>query len=169
MPDRDWNKELAKIDKQLGAMSDDELATFTSQLPATTNAAPAKPVKTGKGAPTSAPAASAPAREQTTKAWAVYARLLISVALGIGMVVWPYPSKCGVGLAAYLAAVTVVVGSGVWSAVWTWRHRASRAHALSLLLVLWGLVLGSMEVLPRVGYAKPDLNHPADWSCPASP
>jgi len=36
---------------------------------------------------------------------------------------------------------------------------------LSLLLILWGLVLGSMEVLPRVGYAKPDLAHPATWAC----
>jgi hypothetical protein len=167
MPGRDWDKELAKIDKQLGAMSDDELAAFTSQLPAKTPAPPAKgakPAKLAAGAPAPSAMPSA-AREQTTKAWAVYARLLISVALGIGMVVWPYPSRCGIGLAAYLGAVTVVVGSGVWSAVWTWRHRASKAHTLSLLLILWGLVLGSMEVLPRVGYAKPDLAHPATWAC----
>jgi hypothetical protein len=81
------------------------------------------------------------------------------------MLVWPYPSRCGPGLFAYLGAVAVVITSGVWSSVWTWRHRASRAHALSLLLILWGLVLGSLEVLPRVGYAKPDLNHPSTWSC----
>src|ERR1700760_637027 len=103
MPDRDWEKELAKIDKQLGAMSDEELAAFTAKVPAKANAAP--PVKGGKPAP--AAASPAPARAQTTKAWAVYARLLISVALGVGMVVWPYPSRCGVGLAGYLAAVTV--------------------------------------------------------------
>jgi hypothetical protein len=173
MPDRDWDKELAKIDKQLGAMSDDQLAEFTAQLPAKTNDASAKggkPAKPSKSAaPATAAATPAPAREQTTKAWAVYARLLISVALGVAMVVWPYPSRCGAGLGAYLSAVTVVVGSGIWSAVWTWRHRASRAHTLSLLLILWGLVLGSMEVLPRVGYAKPDANHPTTWSCPASP
>jgi hypothetical protein len=69
-------------------------------------------------------------------------------------------------LAGYLAAVVVVVASGVWSSVWTWRHRASRAHTLSLLIVLWGLVLGSLEVLPRIGYAKPDVRHPATWACP---
>jgi len=165
MPDRDWEKELAKIDKQLGAMSDQELAAFTANVPAKTSGVPAKvakPAKAGVDAP-------APAREQVTKAWAVYARLLISVALGVGMVVWPYPSRCGVGLAAYLGAVTVVVGSGIWSSVWTWRHRASRAHALSLLLILWGLILGSIEVLPRVGYAKADPRHPAGWACPATP
>jgi hypothetical protein len=49
-----------------------------------------------------------------------------------------------------------------------WRVDAERigAHTLSLLLVLWGLVLGSVEVLPRVGYAVPTLQHPAVWSCP---
>jgi hypothetical protein len=81
------------------------------------------------------------------------------------MVLWPYPARCGVGLAGYLAAVAVVTASGVWSSVWTWRHRASKAHTLSLLLILWGLILGSIEVLPRIGYAKPDLAHPAGWVC----
>jgi putative flippase GtrA len=53
----------------------------------------------------------------------------------------------------------------VWSAVWTWRHRASQAHVLSLLLVVWGLVLAGLEVLPRVGYAFPTVAHPATWMC----
>jgi hypothetical protein len=58
-----------------------------------------------------------------------------------------------------------VTASGVWSAVWTWRHRSARGHTLSLLLVLWGVILGAMEVLPRVGYAKGDALHPATWTC----
>jgi len=95
----------------------------------------------------------------------VYARLTLSVMVGVAMVIWPYPARCGVGLAGYLAAVAVVIASGVWSSVWTWRHRASKAHTLSLLLILWGLILGSIEVLPRIGYAKPDLAHPAAWIC----
>ncbi len=156
MSDRDWDKELAKIDKQLGALSDEELRGSTAPAPTGKALPPAKPAKAG------APASSG---DRTTKSWAVYARLTISVALGVAMVVWPYPSRCGPWLAAYLAAVVVVIVSGVWSAVWTWRHRASHAHTLSLLLILWGLVLGSMEVLPRVGYAKPDLRHPAQWAC----
>jgi hypothetical protein len=164
MPDNDWDKELAKIDKQLGSLSDDQLLAPTPPLPTKPGTAP--PPKSGAAAKASAaPSVGVP----PTKGFGVYARLTISVALGIGMVIWPYPSRCGAGLAAYLAAVAVVVGSGVWSAVWTWRHRASRAHALSLLLILWGLILGSMEVLPRLGYAKPDLRHPTDWSCPAAP
>ncbi len=153
--DRDWDKELAKIDKQLGSLSDDELL------------GPKTPAPTGKQLPAgkASTPAKAPAGERETKSWAVYARLTISVALGVAMVVWPYPSRCGPWLAAYLAAVVVVIVSGVWSAIWTWRHRASHAHTLSLLLILWGLVLGSMEVLPRIGYAKPDLRHPAQWAC----
>src|SRR5207247_4078207 len=95
----------------------------------------------------------------------VYTRLTLSVALGIAMVIWPWPSGCGLGLAGYLGAVLLVVASGVWSSVWTWRHRASRAHTVSLLLILWGLVLGSLEVLPRIGYAKPDARHPSTWVC----
>ncbi|HXT13980.1 MAG TPA: hypothetical protein VN706_00020 [Gemmatimonadaceae bacterium] len=161
MPDRDWDKELAKIDKQLGSLKDEDLlGPAQPQLPAKAGAAPAKAAKPAKAS------SNAPV-ERTTKSWAVYARLTISVLLGVAMVVWPYPSRCGAGLAGYLAAVVVVVTSGVWSAVWTWRHRASHAHILSLLLILWGLVLGSIEVLPRIGYAKPDARHPGNWSCQA--
>ncbi|HVX38063.1 MAG TPA: hypothetical protein VHB25_00725 [Gemmatimonadaceae bacterium] len=161
MSDRDWDKELAKVDKQLASLSDDQLM---GPPPA------AAPTKGGK-AP-AAPAAKAPAatgEPRATTNFGVFARLTLSVLLGIGMVLWPYPARCGAGLAGYLAAVVVVVTSGVWSAVWTWRHRAAKAHTLSLLLVLWGLVLGSLEVLPRIGYAKPDARHPGTWSCAQTP
>ena len=30
---------------------------------------------------------------------------------------------------------------------------------------IWGVILGAMEVLPRVGYAKGDALHPATWVC----
>lgn len=156
MADRDWDKELAKVDKQLASLSDDALL---GPPPATTG----KPtVPAGK----KAPAQSAPVAARATSAWGVYGRVILSLAVGVAMLLWPYPARCGVGLAAYLGAVGVVVASGVWSSIWTWRHRAARAHTLSLLLILWGMVLGSIEILPRVGYGKPDLNHPAAWVCP---
>jgi hypothetical protein len=161
MADRDWDKELAKVDKQLASLSDEALLGPTRvQLPGK-GAAPAQ-----KGGPTAPASAAPPAASKGTTPWGVYARLTLSVALGGAMMLWPYPARCGVGLAAYLAAVVVVVASGIWSSVWTWRHRASHAHTLSLLIVLWGLILGSLEVLPRTGYAKPDLRHPAAWACP---
>ena len=156
MADRDWDKELAKVDKQLASLSDDALL---GPPPATTGK---KELPSGK----KAPPASAPVAPKSTSSWGVYGRLILSLAVGVAMLLWPYPARCGVGLAAYLGAVGVVVASGVWSSIWTWRHRAARAHTLSLLLILWGLVLGSIDILPRVGYGKPDLNHPATWVCP---
>lgn len=149
--DRDWSKELAKIDKQLGAVSDDALLPARPD-PSRAAAHPAKPGR---------------ATEATgTHSFGVFARLTLSVALGVAIVLWPYQARCGFGLAAYLSAVTVVAVSGGWSALWTWRHRAAKAHTLSLLLLAWGLVLGAVEVLPRIGYAKPDARHPATWVCP---
>ena len=163
MPDRDWDKELAKVDKQLASLSDDQL--LGAAAPATAGAkAGAKPGVKAAPAPGKTKSESTGEPRATTN-FGVFARLTLSVILGVAMVVWPYPARCGPGLAAYLAAVVVVVASGVWSSVWTWRHRASKAHTLSLLIILWGLVLGSIEVLPRVGYAKPTLQHPAAWAC----
>ncbi len=141
----DWDKELAKIDKQLESVSDRELLSSS----------PAK----------GEPPRLDPARAQATSTLGVFARLVLAVTLGVAMLFWPYSARCGVGLLAYLGAVAVVIGAGWWSAFWTWRHRAAKAHVLALLLILWGLVLGAVEVLPRVGYARPDIDHPTTWMC----
>jgi putative flippase GtrA len=157
----DWDKELAKIDKQLASMSDADLVAEPARpaLPAGKGAQPAtrnpQPVHQSESATTASRAST----------WALYGRIGLSVALGVGMMFWPYDAKCGAGLSLYLGAVAAVIISGIWSAAWSWRHRAARLHSLSLLLVLWGLVLGSLEVLPRVGYAKVTLPHQAAWVC----
>ena len=151
MPERDWAKEMAKIDKQLESISDESLFPTKPGEPSTPKAAAIK--------------AETLEKQRTTSTLGVFLRLLLSVALGVGVLFWPYDARCGLGLAGYLAAVGVVVGSGVWSAVWTWRHRSARGHSLSLLLILWGLVLGAMEVLPRIGYARTDPANPATWGC----
>ena len=147
----DWDAELKKIDKQLESMSDSALI-------------PAAP----KNAPPAARAEVATERA-TTRTWGAFLRLALATALGVGILFWPYPTRCGVGLAGYLAAVTAIVAGGVWSSVWTWRHRTARAHVLSLLLILWGMVLGATELLPRLGYAKPDPTRPSGWTCSAAP
>ena len=36
-------------------------------------------------------------------------RLILAVALGVGMVFWPYDTRCGVGLFGYLAATGAVM------------------------------------------------------------
>ncbi len=143
----DWDSKLAKIDKQLESLSDDQLIG-----------------KTGRAA-TPAQVQELEKTKKETSTIGVFARLVLSVLLAVGIIFWPYASRCGIGLAAYLGAVTVVIASGVWSAVWTFRHRTGRAHTLSLLLILWGLVLASLEVLPRMGYAVPTAQHPTTWSC----
>jgi hypothetical protein len=145
MSTKDWDSELKKIDRMLEGASDEAL------LPA-------------KSAPTPQAKADAVAKQKGTSTLGVMARLVLAVALGVGMLFWPYEARCGLGLAAYLASVGVVVGAGVWTSIWTWRHRSSRGHILSLLLILWGGVLGAIEILPRAGYAKPDAAR-ATWAC----
>jgi hypothetical protein len=146
MSDRDWNKELSKIDRQLESISDDALF-------------PQKP-----GAP---PAQQARVEEKRagTRTWGVVLRLTLATALGLGGLFWPYDRSCGAWLAAYLTATLVVAIGGVWSAVWSWRHRSGRAHVLALLLIVWGGILTAMEVLPRAGYAKDDPTRPLGWVC----
>lgn len=146
MPERDWTKEMAKIDRQLESVSDEAL--FPT-----------------KGAKTPAARAAAETQQRTTSTLGVFARLLLSVALGVGIWFWPYEVRCGIGLFGYLAAVGAVAAGGLWSAIWTWRHRSARGHVLSLLLIAWGLALAAAQVLPRTGYAKVDPLHPPTWMC----
>lgn len=147
MSGRDWDAELRRIDRQLESVSDE--AMFPTKAAATPQARSANAVQ-----------------QASTTTFGVFARLSLTVALGVGLLFWPYANRCGPGLAAWLAAVAALMVGGGWSATWTWRHRAARAHVLSLLLLLWGIVLAAQEVLPRVGYAKPTAEHPARWSCP---
>ncbi len=157
MTERDWDAELRKIDQEMAKAAN---RPAPPAAPAGMSA-PSAPMGLPSSAPSAAPLGSAPA----TSTFGVYARLTLAVALGVAMIFWPYVARCGLGLAAYLGAVAAVIISGAWSAVWTFRHRAARAHVLSLLLVLWGLLLAGLDVLPRIGYAIPTADHPATWSC----
>ena len=149
MADRDWERELAKIDKQLESVSD--AALFPSAAKAASPAEKQAVVSKRAG----------------TRSWGAFVRLGLSVTVGVGILFWPYPARCGLGLALYLLAVAGVLAGGVWSAVWTWKHQTPRAHVLSLSVVAWALILGAVEVLPRTGYAVPTLAHPATWMCPS--
>lgn len=146
MAGTDWDKEMKKIDRQLESISDDALISTSSKKPPAENARAADV-------------------QRTTTTFGVFARLMLAVILGLAMLFWPYSARCGPGLFAYLFASAMVGVAGVWSAVWTWRHRSSQAHVLSLLLVVWGLVLAGLEVLPRIGYSIPTTSHPATWMC----
>lgn len=147
MSDKDWEKLMAQVDKQIESMP--------VGAPTAERKGFAPPAKGAAKAPMAAPSMVG------ERVWPAYLRLALSTALGVGVVFWPYANRCGVGLYGYLAAVVVVAISGVWSAVWTWRHQTAKAHVLSILLIVWGLVLAGAEVLPRTGYAKQVL----PWSC----
>jgi hypothetical protein len=147
MNDRNWDAELKKIDRAMENYSDEAM------FPA-------------KGAPTPQARAAATETQQTTSTLGVFARLTLATVLGVAIAFWPYGARCGFGLAGYLTAVVVVIAAGVWSAIWTWRHRAAKGHTLALLLVLWGMILGAIEILPRSGYAVPSAEHPKYWVCP---
>ena len=146
---RDWDKELAAIDKMMTA------GPAPAQPPA---AAPQAP-----RAPASAPAprgGAAPGRYARLFTWV---RLALGLALGAAMTQWPYTHGCGVPLFGYLGGVLAVLVAALWSSISSWKTRSAVAHFLSLALFVWGAFLAAREILPRIGYAK----LPAEWVCPA--
>lgn len=161
----DWDKELAKIDKQLASISDEQL--LASSAPA--------PVAAGKGGMPSkaAPAAKAPAIALPSagagKPWMAWLKVSVAVAAAAGLMFWPWPARCGLPLIGFTAATGGVALLGVWSAIGTWRHRLGLAHLASLLVTVWGIGLGAREILPRVGYAVPTAERASQWSCEGLP
>jgi hypothetical protein len=147
-----WDKQLAQVDRALEGISDEALLPDDSARQPSSVARKARKQEVKE-------------ERYKTSTLGVMARLLLAVALGVGMLFWPYSARCGVGLFGYLGAASMVVVAGVWSSVWSWSHRSGQAHVLSLLLIVWGVILGASEILPRVGYAIPNTQHPAIWMC----
>ncbi len=150
-PPRDWDKEMAEIDRAMAAPppappAGRPVAIRTAGAPAP--AAPPPKVMV-------APAAAGRAR------FATWMRVLLTIALGVGLVFWPYAKSCGLGLSLYLAAIAITGLSAVWAAFSAWHRRQGLAHLLALLVVAWTVALDAREVLPRVGYAS----HSAAWRC----
>jgi len=145
---RDWDKEMAEIDKIL----------------ANTPAAPPPDRSRAGGAVAPAPArgrsVAAPAGRRA--GLATWLRVGLGVALAAGMTQWPYFHACGPALFLYLGAVGMVGVTGVWGMVASWRNRMGLAHTVSVVVLLWGGILTAATVLPRTGYAK----RTATWMCP---
>jgi len=140
-PERDWDKELADIDKVI----------------ARTPAGPAPvPAAQGKASPA---LQSAPVGRKA--ALATWLRVLLGALLAVGMTQWPYSHGCGISLFLYVGAAAAVVVAGLWSSISSWRRRMGLAHSLALGVTLWGMVLLAREILPRTGYAK----QPLTWIC----
>jgi hypothetical protein len=143
---RDWDKELAEIDKAI--------ARAPAQPPAQSGGAATAPVRGGGATATGG-------RLATLTTWF---RTLLGLALAVGMTQWPYANACGLNLAVYLGAISTVVVAGLWSSITSWQRRLGLAHTLSLLVLLWGVILVAREVLPRVSYAR----QVRTWTCPVS-
>jgi len=147
---RDWDKEMAEIDKMIAS---------GPPAPAS-QPAPVAQAARAPSAPAAPPRGAARGRYAVLFTWV---RLVLGLSLGAAMTQWPYTHGCGLPLFVYLGAVLAVVIAGVWSGVSSWKTRSGLAHFLSIGLIIWGGVLAAREVLPRIGYAK----QTAEWVCRA--
>ncbi len=151
---RDWDKELAKIDalisKEVGPLEEPAPAQPAGQAPAK----PEAHAQPGRGAVVQRLVGG------TLGAWG---RLGLGAVLGVAMTQWPYAHDCGGPLLAYLAGGATVVGAGAWSGVNAWARRLGMVHALSIAIMIWGVILAGREVIPRVD----DVGGDARWTCTA--
>ncbi len=147
---RDWDKELADIDKLIG-----------SGPPALPAARQPGGRTVGQPAPPAGPTARPPGFPPGGGGWRSWAKAGLGVLLAAAMTQWPYEHRCGLGAVLYLGAAGMVVLAGLWGAVSSWRRRSVGAHVISVGVILAGLALVALEVAPRIGYAKAEL----PWMC----
>jgi hypothetical protein len=142
---RDWDKELANIDRVMAKQS--------GSAPSVASTRPA-------ALPSTAPALARGRSVALTWFWVV-----LGLALAIALPIWPYEKACGLRLIFFLGAVGITFIVGVLAALASWAHRRGFAHVLSLIILGWSSVLAAREVLPRIRYAKQS----STWMCAAPP
>lgn len=166
MADRNWERELAEIDRRLGSIPEEPVPA--APAPARARALPpaaSAPAPTAAAAERRTIGTPAPGRRGWRTQLALLLRVLVSAGIVAALLYWPYASRCGVQLAYYLALVGALGLTGLWTSVAAWRHRAAFVHLLGLATLAGAVVLGAREVLPKTGYAVPSPAHPASWSC----
>jgi hypothetical protein len=136
---RDWDKELADIDRAMAKQPG------------------SPPAKAG-----ASPAAVTPQRRFVALAWFW---TVLSVLLAVALIIWPFDNSCGIRLIFFLGAALIASVLGVVGAVTSWAHRQGLAMLLSLIVILFAGIMAAREVLPRSGYAREAL----EWTCPAAP
>jgi hypothetical protein len=146
MGEIDWNSELKKIVREYDGL-------------------PPEPTPAERRAFLAAEQRKKEQRGRRTGTLQVTTRLGLALVLSTALLFWPYSSRCGLPLAGYLGAVGALGVAGLWAAAGSWSYRMARSHTLAMLVVIWSLVLAGMQALPRVGYALPDVEHPAGWRC----
>jgi len=152
--ERDWDKEMAEVDRLLKRLPNADPTLGRSGGEPTVR----RPAVADTGG-----SAVLDARASGGQWLGTWARVALGVLVGIGVApgVWPYTHGCGLRLMFYLAGVTTVIVAGLWSSISSWKRRLGFAHVIAQVLIVWGTLLLTREVLPRVG-AKAS----AGWMCP---
>jgi len=150
--ERDWDKEMAEVDRLLKKLPEADPTLGRGSGGSGGSGSPPtvkKPVVVPGAMPT---------------ALGTWAKVALGVLVGIGIApgVWPYSHGCGLRLIFYLVGVTAVIAAGLWASVSSWKRRLGVAHAVAQALIIWGAVLVTREVLPRIGTA----NAATLWLCP---
>jgi hypothetical protein len=147
MTDIDWKRTLKEIEREYDGLP------------------PAPSLGSLKAKKAAEDAAKEAAKRRRSRI-AVFFQLVPVVALSVGLAYWPYEARCGLDLAGYLSAIVAMTLGGVWVGATSWQARLPLAHVTALLILAWAAALTAREVLPRVGYAKPDPARIA-WRCAA--
>lgn len=149
MSEIDWNVELRKIEREYDGL-------------------PPEPSPAALRAQRAAEARARDEAEQRLAVVAAVGRLVLVGLLVGGLSWWPYATSCGAGLAALLAAQTMIVVGGLWTAIFTFRYHLPTSHTIALAFVLTGLVLLAAQVLPRLGYVTIPTVDATHWRCVAT-
>ena len=107
-------------------------------------------------------------QDAISASFGVYFRLTLLMCLAVSLACWPYDVTCGAMLTGYMAAILLLIISGLWTAAATFTHRMPLRHLAAVLVIIWGLGLGAAQVLPRIGYANPAPGRGSSWSCIAN-
>ncbi len=155
--ERDWDKEMAEVDRLLKRLPNADPTLGRGGADTTAR----RPAVAAGGA-----TAGVDARTRGGQWLGTWVRVVLGVLVGIGVApgVWPYTHGCGLHLIFYLTGVATVIAAGLWSSISSWKRRLGVAHVIAQVLIVWGILLLTREVLPRVG-AKPA----AVWLCPDVP
>lgn len=139
---RDWDKELAAIDKVMA-----QGGGTPASLPA----------QRGGGAPAAGSGRALSTRTTLT----TWVRAGLGILVAAAVLQWPYAHRCGLGLILYLGAAGTVAVAGAWTMLVSWHRRQGWAHLVGLGVFLGGLGLVAAVLLPRLGYAAALL----PWMC----
>jgi hypothetical protein len=136
---RNWDKELADIDKAIA--------------------------KQPAGAPASAGSVKGVTQPQRRFVALTWFWTALAIMLAVALPFWPNDKSCGIRLVFYMGAAGIALLMGILGALSSWSYRRGLAHLLSLLAIAWAGIMATREILPRTGYAR----HSLTWTCPEVP